>query len=98
MKKVIERPQISDMGSGFGSYQFSKNYTLREFLDYYKNTNKTWGTITIFHDNKVVRKFDYNIYDNNQFYHHLTGVEYNMIVKGVNFSYCFMSEDVSVYV
>ena len=31
MKKVIERPQISDMGSGFGSYQFSKNYTLREF-------------------------------------------------------------------
>ena len=87
MKKVIERPQISDMGSGFGSYQFSKNYTLREFLDYYKNTNKTWGTITIFHDNKVVRKFDYNIYDNNQFYYHLAGVEYNMIVKEIVFTF-----------
>lgn len=59
-----------------------------------------WGMITIFErDGEVLRKFDYT-YDNKD--KHLWWLlrlswELDLKVKEVKFDYCFMSEDVEIY-
>ena len=98
MKRVITEPQKSDMGSGFGIYEFEKEDNLYDFLKWYKQCSSAWGTITIFNKhNRLLRKFDFDLYDNEQFYHHLSGWEYDLSLKEIKFSYCFMSEDVEIY-
>lgn len=99
MKRIIDRPQMSDMGSGFGHIEFKQNtVTLEEALKWLQQNRKTWGTITIHHDfNNIVRRFDYDLY-NNIFYHHLDGWQYRYIVKKIEFNYCFVNEDIDIYV
>lgn len=98
MKRVITEPQKSDMGDGFGIYEFEKEDSLYDFLEWYKQCNHTWGRITIF-DKKgqILRKFDYDLYDENQFYIHLSGWEYDLSLKEIKFNYCFMCENVEIY-
>ena len=96
MKRIIDRPQTCDMGSGFGHYEFDQSMTLGDFLKYYSTTSDSWGVITIiYNDGRVLRKFDYDTYNNSQFYYHLSW-ELEKKVKRIAFSYCFMSEDVNI--
>ena len=65
IRNIIE-PQKSDMGSGAGEYLFSDGTTLGDFLKWYKENSKTWGEITIiYNDGRILRKFDYDLYNNN---------------------------------
>lgn len=99
MKRIIDMPQKSDMGSGWGHYEFTAGITLREALDELHKTLKPWGTITIFRDTTdVVRCFDFDLYNDKIFYHHLSGWQYNYTVRKVLFDYCFMSENIDIYV
>lgn len=98
MKRVIDQPQKSDMGSGWGHYEFKEGLTLLEVLDYLRKDLKSWGTVTIYRGtDDVVRCFDFDLYNNKIFYHHLSGWQYNFIVKAVKFDYCFMSENIDIY-
>lgn len=98
MKKVITTRQQSDMGSGFGHIEGAVGCTLAEVLDFYAKTSKTWGIVCIYRDGNVIRKFDYNTFDKNIFYHHLSGYEYKFTVKEAKFEYCFMHECVDIYI
>lgn len=100
MREVIDRPQMSDMGNGFGHIEIEQDtVTLEEALKWIQRNRKSWGRITIYRgSNDVVRRFDYDLHNNNVFYHHLCGCEYDYIVKKIEFSYCFMSEDINIYV
>lgn len=98
MKRIIDQPQKSDMGSGWGHYEIKEGLTLREVLDYLRENLKSWGTVTIYRGaNDVVRHFDFDLYNNKIFYHHLSGWQYNFIVKTIKFDYCFMSENIDIY-
>lgn len=97
MKKVITNLQKSDMGSGAGYVDGAAGCTLKEVLNFYSKNSKTWGTVCIYRKGNIVRKFDYDIYNNNIFYHHLNGWEYKWIVKEAKFNYCFMCEDLDIY-
>lgn len=97
IREVITTPQKSDMGSGFGYVEGAAGCTLREVLDFYEKNNKNWGTVSIYINGKIVRKFDYDTYNNNQFYHNLSGWEYQMTVKEVNFDYCYMFKNIDIY-
>lgn len=98
MRAIIDEVQKSDMGTGCGHYDFSPNTTLKNALDYLKNNLKAWGTITIYRGNTIVRLFDYELFNNSIFYHHLAGWEYNKKVKAIDFRYCFMNEDIYIYI
>lgn len=100
MKRVIDKPQMSDMGSGFGHIEIEHNaVTLKEALEWLQQNQKTWGTVIIYRGfDNIVRCFDYDLYNNNIFYHHLTGWQYEYIVKKIEFNYCFMDEDIAIYV
>ena len=96
MKKVITRPQASDMGTGYGYFEFQRPTTLSEFLSEFSATSKTWGTITIeFKDGEILRKFDYDTWNNNQCFYHLSW-ELNKEIDKATFDYCFMSEDIFI--
>ena len=97
MKEVITNPQKSDMGSGFGYVEGAVGCTLKQILEFYSKNNKTWGTVCIYRNGEIIRKFDYDTYNNNVFYHHLSGWEYQLIVKEVEFTYCFMNKDIDIY-
>ena len=43
MKRIVTDPQKSDMGLGFGIWEFDKPTSLIEFLDYIKKNHKAWG-------------------------------------------------------
>lgn len=45
MKQVIDRPQVSDMGCGFGYYEQLEDITLKDFLAEYKKNTGMWGMI-----------------------------------------------------
>lgn len=97
IKKVITHPQQSDMGSGFGEWQFDETPTLNEFLTYFKDTNNSWGTFAIrYSDGRILRLFDYNIYNKKQFYIDLNGWQYDFKIKSAKFEYCFMNENIVV--
>lgn len=98
MKRVIDVPQKSDMGSGFGHYEGAAGLTLKEVLNYLDKNLKSWGIITIYRDSNVVRRFDFDRYNGSSFYHHLSGWQYNYIVREVKFDYCFMGENIDIYV
>lgn len=96
MKKIVTQPQTCDMGSGFGKIEFEPGTTLRQVLDFYKNNSRTWGECTIQYKNgEILRKFDYDIYNSNIFYYHLSW-ELDCIVTEAKFQYCFMSEDLTI--
>lgn len=97
MKKVIDIPQKSDMGSGFGHYEGVKGMPLGKILKWIKKNTKTWGIITIYgKDNKIIRKFDYELFNYDHFYCELIW-ERILKVASVKFSYCFMKEDIEIY-
>lgn len=96
MKRTITHPQTCDMGSGFGIIEFEPNATLGDILKFYKQNVKTWGTCTIkYADGKILRKFDFDLYNNRTFYYHLSW-ELDIKVKEVKFDYCFMSENLTI--
>ena len=95
MKRIVTRPQKSDMGSGFG-YIDAVDCTLEELLDFYAK-NKTWGTVCIHKNGEILRKFDYDTFNKSIFYHNLNGWEYKRTVKKAEFKYCFMNEDLDIY-
>ena len=95
MKEIIIKPH-SDYVNGYGILEINEITTLKEVLEYYENNSKSWGVITIkFNDYNILRKFDYNTYDNNYFYYNLSW-ELNKKVKEVEFEYCFMCKDISI--
>lgn len=99
MKRVIDMPQKSDMGSGWGHYDGAAGLTLKEVLDYLDKNLKSWGTLTIYRgSNDIIRRFDFDRYGGNNFYHHLNGWQYKCIVREVKFDYCFMGENIDIYV
>ena len=99
MKRIIDRPQPSDMGNGFGHIEIEENTTLEEVLKWIQKNAKTWGILTIYrNDDDVVRCFDYNLYSDTVFYHNLAGWQYKRPVRKVDFSYCFMGEDIEIYI
>ena len=96
MQENIISAQKSDMGGGRGEYIFS-DITLGQALKWFKENLHDWGVITIqFKNGDILRKFDYNLFDNSQFYHHLDW-EYNLLVKKIEFYYCFMNRDIIIY-
>ena len=97
MKEIITGPQTSDMGFGYGYVEGATGRTLEEVLNFYANNSKTWGTVCIYGEDDIVRKFDYDTYNNKIFYHHLSGWEYQLIVKKVKFDYCFMNKNIDIY-
>lgn len=96
MKEIILRPQESDMGSGYGYIDGAEFHTLKEVLDFCSENTKTWGVVDISKGATTLRKFDYNTYNNNIFYHYLDGWEYKYKVKNVTFDYCFMKKDITI--
>ena len=97
MKRVIDVPQKSDMGSGRGHYEDAAGLTLGEVLNYLDKNLHSWGTVTIYRGS-IIRRFDFDRYNGSSFYHHLSGWQYNCIVREVKFDYCFMSENINIYV
>lgn len=56
--------------------------TLKEVLNYLYENLESWGTVTIYRgSNDIIRCFDFNRYNDNIFYHYLSGWQYNFIVK-----------------
>ena len=98
MKRIIDVPQKSDMGSGFGHYEDVSGLTLKEVLNYLDKNLRSWGIVTIYRDSNIVRRFDFDRYNGNSFYHYLSGWQYNYIVREVKFDYCFMGENIDIYV
>jgi hypothetical protein len=98
VKRIVDSPQTSDMGNGLGHIEFPEGTTLKEMLNWIYHNAKTWGTITIFNCDGVVRCFDYDLYNANSFYHHLSGWQYQQAVHKVEFNYCFMGEDIEIYI
>ena len=97
MKEVITNPQKSDMGSGFGYVEGAVGCTLGQILRFCYRNSKDWGTVCIHRDSDIIRKFDYDTFNDNIFYHHLCGWEYQLIVKEVKFNYCFMNKNIDIY-
>ena len=97
MEKIIDVPQKSDMGSGFGHYENINGRTLKEVLDWLEENTKTWGVITIYNDNKIIRKFDYELYNYHCFYHNLNDWKGELKVSAIKFDYCFMYENIDIY-
>lgn len=98
IREVITESQKSDMGSGYGYLEFPTDSSLKDILTFYADYNKTWGIVTIYRKNNIVRKFDYDTYNNNLFYHYLNFWEYDLTVKEVKFNYCFMNKDIDIYI
>lgn len=97
MREVITNTQKSDMGNGYGYVEGADGCTLDQILAFYENNTKTWGTVSIYHRGDIIRRFDYDTYNRNIFYHHLSGFEYHFIVKEVKFLYCYMEKDIDIY-
>lgn len=98
MQRIIDKPQACDMGHGSGHIEMPIPVTLEKVLNWLQENAYSWGVITIYNkDNKIIRRFDFDLYNNSLFYHHLNGWHYTTIVKEVKFNYCFMSEDIDIY-
>jgi hypothetical protein len=96
IKRIVTDPQESDMGDGFGEFQFENSLTLNDILIYIRNNVKAWGTITIFKPNgEILRLFDYDLWQRDNFYINLSW-ELKFKVKEAKFSYCYMNEDITI--
>ena len=90
-------PQTCDMGFSTGEYQIDKSISLKQVLQELYNTLNSWGTITILYPDKdICRIFDYDLYNDTRFYHHLSGWEYNMKVDKITTRSCFMNSDLTI--
>ena len=98
MKEGVTKPQTCDMGSGFGYVDGVAGHTLKDVLDFYAEHSNDWGTVSIYRNGSIVRKFDYDTYNKCIFYHHLNGWEYRFKITEVTFTYCFMNKDIEIYV
>lgn len=100
IKRIIDRPQFYEMGTtGFGHIETSAETTLGDVLKWIEENEKTWGIVTIYRSNNdIIRCFDYDLYNRSIFYHHLNDCEYNFIIKEIKFDYCFISENIDIYV
>lgn len=97
MERVIISKQTCDMGDGYGEWVFDKTVTLEEFLTHLKEHSHKWGTITIQYKNgDILRKFDYDTFNNNIFYTDLSGWQEDIEIDKVKFNYCFMNEDIKI--
>ena len=97
LREVVTKPQKSDMGTGFGYVESAYGCSLREIMEFYAKNSRSWGTVCIHRNGNVVRKFDYDTYNNNIFYYKLDGWQYEFTVKEVKFEYCFMNKDIDIY-
>lgn len=98
-KSIITSPQASDMGSGFGHYEVAPGSTLKEFLKWFKGNCKLWGTMKIIdEDGDIVRYFDYDTWNNDIVYTNLGFWQYDSEIKKIEFSYCFMNEDIVIWI
>lgn len=97
MKFIIDRPQQSDMGSGYGHIEGCEGISLKEVLAWIEENAHDWGVLTIFCADKMIRCFDYDVFNGHQFYHHL-GWYYTSPVKEVKYDYCFMNKDIEIYI
>ena len=100
MKRVVTHPQLSDMGSEIGYYEINKPMTLQQVLDWIKANSKTWGTITVYYKDTgaIIRKFDYDLYSQKQFYHYFNALQYTKEVLTIEYSSCFMYCDYYIYI
>lgn len=96
MKYCQITSQTCDMGYGKGKYIFSQ-LTLKQALNWFEENLNDWGTITInFKNGDILRKFDYDLYNSHQFYHHLNGWEYELLVDKIESYNCFMNKDIII--
>lgn len=99
MERVIDHPQKSDMGNGYGHYEGIDGMNLREVLDELRKTLKSWGIITIYQGrDDIIRRFDFDLYSNKVFYHDLVSWQYNYVVCKIDYDYYFMLENINIYV
>ena len=97
MKYHEINPQTCDMGFSIGEYQIDKSINLRQALQELYGILNSWGTITIIYPNKdICRIFDYDLYNDTQFYHHLSGWVYNMKIDKITTKSCFMNKDLTI--
>lgn len=97
-KSIVDRPQRSDMGDGFGHYEVAPGSTLKEFLKWFRENCKLWGTMKIIdRDGDIVRYFDYNTWSDDIVYTHLGFWQYDSEIEKIEFRYCFMSEDITIW-
>lgn len=90
-------PQTCDMGFSTGEYQMNKPISLKRALQELRNMLNSWGSITILYPSKdICRVFDYDLYNDTQFYHNLSGWIYNMKVDKITTHSCFMNEDLII--
>ena len=54
MKRIIDVPQKSDMGSGSGHYEGADGLTLKEVLNYLYENLESWGTVTIYRGSAIM--------------------------------------------
>lgn len=97
-KEVNTYTWKDDHDEGRGYLEGVEGHTLREVLNYYKNTSRDWGVVCIYMGGEIIRKFDYNLFnrDVNVFFHHL-GVEYRYLVKEVKYYFSYMHRDIDIY-
>ena len=94
----ITQPQKSDIGSSFGYIENSHGIPLQEVLNWIESNTITWGIVTIYNnEGNIIRKFDYDLYNSNQFIHWLNGWQYSNLVEKVRFEDCFMCRDFDIY-
>jgi hypothetical protein len=97
-KSIVDRPQASDMGDGFGHYEVAPGSTLKEFLIWFRENCKLWGTIKIVdRDGDIVRYFDYNTWSGDIVYTHLGFWQYDAEIEKIEFRYCFMNKDIFIW-
>ena len=94
----ITIPQQSDMGMGFGVFEGAEGKPLKEILKFIIENVDAWGVCTIANDESIIRKFDYDLFNNDIFYCDLTSWELELKVKEAKFSYCHMSRDMIIKV
>ena len=98
MRFIIDRHQQSDMGTGYGHIEGCEGVSLKDVLAWIEENACDWGVLTIFCAGKMIRRFDYDVFNNHQFYHHLAGWYYASPVKEVKYEYCFMNKDIEIYI
>lgn len=81
IKEIVTSHQTENYGWATSEFIFTEPTTLHQVLEWIEKTHQEWGIITIYDRNYcILRKFDYDLYNNKIFYYHLNQ-ELNYIVK-----------------